>query len=481
MEIIKQKGFIKRSLLIGGIFLVLAIGGTGYLAIRYNETSKFISEAKQLGSEEKYREAINKLGLAQISNPLSIKTQEIDKEIENNEKLSGDKLKYDQGVESINKSDLQGAIDLLSELPESSFYYQKAQTKIEEAKRLILEGKLTQEEQARRLAEGKATEETSKSIAEQIARKSAEQVANNERLAKEEEQRKLVISNQQTEQEEKAKFLELARTNPLIEAIIKGELKFYIDPVPSYAGTGVSIAVDDIAGNFSSWRPYDGVSIRRVYDINDADLTISWIRDYGSGTLGQTIYRAHIKVGLGQNNCKGDWSAFDANTVKKILWHELGHSMGYGHSSNSNNVMYYQGDTHFEIDQQISEVVAGGYYYEIPVCGAGKYSYSFKTDNSFTGFNIFVLPPGQDAYEISGGGGHYYSGCGAENMHSYSGSCTVDSGAKIYIGNTSMVDAIRLSGKIIDMDTLSWPDMAWDQNAFQYDSNELAKIWKLFH
>ena len=495
MKVISQKGFIKYSLLISGVFLTFATVGAGYLAIKYSETSKFINEAKQLSSQENYSEAISKLGLAQISNPLGIKTQEINKELENNGKLSEDKIKYDKGVENIDKGDLQGAIDLLSELPENSFYYQKAQTKIEEAKRKIVEGDLAgektargeaeekalQEEQVRKVAEGKVTEETSKRIIEETARKNAEQEANSERLAKEEEQRKLEISNQQTKQEEKAKFLELARTNPLVEAIIKGELKFYIEPVPLYAGAGVSAAVDDVVINsFLSWNPY-GAPIKRVYSSNDADLTVSWVRDYGSGTLGQAIYRAHIKVGLGSNNCKGSWSAFDANTVKKILWHELGHSMGYGHSSNPNNIMYYQMDTRFEVDQQVSEVIPGSYYQTIPLCGAGEYSYSFETEDSSTGFDIFVLPSSQDASEISGGSGSYYIDCGAKNMHSFSGSCTVESGSKIYIGNISRMDAIQLSGKIIDMETVSWPDMTWDQNVFQYDSNELTKIWDLFH
>ncbi len=149
------------------------------------------------------------------------------------------------------------------------------------------------------------------------------------------------------------------RGGPIIKALISGELKFYIEPLPPYAGTGVSDAVDSVARNFSTYKQY-GASIRRVYDSRDADLMVSWVRDYGSEVTGQSIGRVHIKVGLGRNNCKGEWRAFDAKTVNKILWHELGHSMGYGHSSNPNNVMYYQTTTGLEVEQEISELIPAG-------------------------------------------------------------------------------------------------------------------------
>jgi len=97
------------------------------------------------------------------------------------------------------------------------------------------------------------------------------------------------------------------------------------------------------------------------------------------------------------------------------------------------------------------------------------------------GFETFVLSPGVDPKSFSGESGLFYVGCGKEGMHSYSGSCTVESGAKIYIGNTSLRNAIRLSGKIIDRNNPPWPDMTWDQNAFRYDSNELTKYWEFFH
>lgn len=158
---------------------ILGFAGIGYGAIYY-QTSKVIQNAQQLTNEEKYDEALNKLSLAQVSwtvQKLSVNKQKIADEIDKNKQLSEDETKYNQGVDELNAGDSQETIDLLSELPEESFYYQKAQTKIEEAKRKIVEGELSAETTAKLAAEAKAKqEELEKNIkAQQLSQKEAEE------------------------------------------------------------------------------------------------------------------------------------------------------------------------------------------------------------------------------------------------------------------------------------------------------------------
>ena len=105
---------------------------------------------------------------------------------------------------------------------------------------------------------------------------------------------------------------------------------------------------------------------------------------------------------------------------------------------------------------------------------------SFKSDNSYTGFDLFVIPPGVDSKSISRGKGRAYVGCGEEAVVRYSGSCNVDSGAKIYIANNSLSSAIRLEGEIVNTTSPPWPDMNWDGSAFQYDTAGLTRYRKLF-
>ena len=144
------------------ICFVLAITGAGYGAIEYNKLFKLINEANDLAGEEKYSEANEKLKFTQnnwLVNVFGIKKHEINIEIEKNIKLDEDKLKYLEGITQINNGNLETAIDLLSKFQESSFYYQKAQTKIEEARRKILESQLSKEKIDRKIAEAKASQE----------------------------------------------------------------------------------------------------------------------------------------------------------------------------------------------------------------------------------------------------------------------------------------------------------------------------------
>ena len=325
-----------------------------------------------------------------------------------------------------------------------------------------------QQAQARIAAETRAAEADS-------ARRLAEWMVAQERSANVALQQEM--SAEQT-QAEKARVLEMAKTHPMIQAIVSGEIRFYIEPLPRYAADETSLAVDNIAVSLASWHPF-GTSFRRVYDAGHADLTVGWIKDYGPHTLGESIFRGHIKVGLGTNNCRGEWRGFDPATVKKILWHELGHSMGYGHSHDPGNVMYSTLSTRFAVDHQIERVIAGGWLYTTPLCDAGTFSYSFETTERGMRFDIAVLPPGTDRMAFSGGRGRSYAGCGRERVATYSDSCTVANGAVVYIANSSFDEAIRINGTIVHQNQPPRTDMAWDPGAFTYNRKDLKSYQDL--
>ena len=155
--------------------------------------------------------------------------------------------------------------------------------------------------------------------------------------------------------------------------------------------------------------------------------------------------------------------------------------MGYGHSNDPDNVMYATTDTRYEVDHIISEVIAGNWYQTIPLCNARKYWYTLESDDVYKGFTLRVLPPGSDPNLVSRGRANVYTNCGAAGMVSFSDSCTVARGSKIYIENDQQYQAIRISGEIIDTTTTTWPDMEWDFEAYQYDTYDLDHYWDLFH
>ena len=171
-----QKSFIQ---IIIPIVIILFGSGIAFGVIYFNNSS-LIKEAKRLTEGEQYEEAINKLQLAQASfivEKLTLNKQKIASEINENEQKLKDKSRYEQGLNEFDKNNWQGSINILSGLPESSFYYQKAQTKIEEAKRKMVEGELSKETTAKLAAEAKANqEELEKNIKEQqLSQKEAEE------------------------------------------------------------------------------------------------------------------------------------------------------------------------------------------------------------------------------------------------------------------------------------------------------------------
>jgi len=455
-------GFIQTPILIVIVAGALLAGGGGATYWGYRNVSDTIATAEQLSIDGNHTDAIARLEDANnnwLVRIVGIKEDVISGSLSEFNKRVEDRSVYDSALTKIEEKDFQAAIDLLIGIPEGSFYYQNSQLKIAQLEKALLEGELE---------------------IERIAKEAAERRVVTEKAAKEEQQRQTAIQTQRADEEEKAKYIELARTNPAIKALIAGELKFYIEPLPYYAGDGVSDTIDGVADIIDGWTLY-GADIKHVSSPSDADITVSWIRDYGSHTLGESIFRAHLKVGLGQTNCLGDWRAFDKSTVGKIFVHEFGHSIGYGHTNDSNNIMYPELVRRFDVEQEIEDVIAAGWYLALPLCESGEYFYSFDTGDVYDGFNLFVLPPGTSASEASAGTGQYYPGCSAEEMSRFSEYCTVGYGSTIYIENNNLYTAIRIDGEITNLDQPSTPDFLWPEDAYQYDDAEINKIWDLFH
>ena len=300
------------------------------------------------------------------------------------------------------------------------------------------------------------------------------------------QQRELESQEKELEQLERAQIEEMVKTNPLVSGLIDGQLRFYIEPVPDYAASKVKVGVTRFSDELENYQFYTNVKFKRVYNLDDAHIQISWIKNYGSHVLGESIFKSVVKVGLGSDNCYGDWQPFDAPTVLKIFWHELGHSMGFGHSNDPNNILYYKTDTKFVTDYDETLALGEGEYYTLPFCNGGTMQYQVSSEDQYNGFYVYVLPPETDSKNfIELGVGQYYPNCSTENlMTKYGETCNVPAGAKLVIYNLDdplNFDVMRIDTKIINLNERKVPDLKWDISQFEYDEAWLNQIWNMYH
>ena len=500
---------------IAGIALVCCVA-TIYSFMAYRDVVNKITASEEFTDLEDYGRAITILESAKASwivKSFGVKREIIDELSTAVATREVDGTHLEDGID-VGIDDLSDGISKLSEIARDSHYFDQAQIKIgefrikflerdlntandkkriaeEEIERLLISNKalettLSEETESKIEAESAATLANKRADQEAAAKRSAQQqAAEQEEIAQEEAAAKRLAQQQAAaqaalaEQREKDRILVLANTHPMIQAVVSGELKFYFEPLPWYAATGVSAGVEEIAQSLSEWDSYNA-TMRRVYFASDADLVVAWVKDYGTHVLGESIYKSHIKVGLGTENCQSDWMAFDPNTVKKVLWHEIGHSMGYSHSPDPTNVMYYLTSTHFYVEQDISESIASGWYMTFPLCGLGEYWYSFESDSTYEGFDIYVLPPGAGAAAVYSGDGLVYADCGAAGIANYRNSCNVDYGASIYISPTHYYNGVTVTGEVIALDEPVWPVMTWDESVFEYEDSDLLYYHDLF-
>ena len=273
----------------------------------------------------------------------------------------------------------------------------------------------------------------------------------------------------------------MAQTNPLIRSIIDGKINFYVEAIPYYAADGVKEEVKSLTDWMDSTPTWN-----QVYNKASADLYIGWIRDYGHKALGITYSKNTIEVGLGTQTCTGDWAPFNDNTVYHVLWHEVGHSMGYDHSLDQNNIMYKNFPQQFYPDFEKNIFLADGVYQPLAFCKGGSYAYTITTDSQYSGFDVNVLPPEQDVQEFIDEGGLHYPSCSADFMVLFSKECDVAGGVNnfstLVIHNNQNSgapgEAINIDVKIIDLSPFWLPELAWDEKAFQYDQEFLDLVAK---
>ena len=273
---------------------------------------------------------------------------------------------------------------------------------------------------------------------------------------------------EQIKAQEQSTLYILASTNPLLKQIMTGEITFFAEPVPYYAAPGVETGVENILNGFNNWK-----GVKRVYERPGADIKINWVKEFSPG-LGGQHWQSHVQVGLGWTTYYGKWQPFTSHSVQQVLWHEIGHAMGYGHSSDQNNIMMGKGLEKFFYNEYEDDIfLRDGSYSSIKFYRGGQYSFQLNGNSESSGFRFYVITPETDAREfISEGIGKHYPDCTSSGTWvSYGKTCNVAKGSKLVLYNPSD------NGEHINVDVLTrytgsktTYDMTWDKNALKESS-----------
>ncbi|MFZ8937117.1 MAG: matrixin family metalloprotease, partial [Nitrosopumilaceae archaeon] len=138
--------------------------------------------------------------------------------------------------------------------------------------------------------------------------------------------------------------------DPLYEVIDDAYLihyKVFINDQP----TGLPLDhVSTLQDSFAFWEKQEltindkiaRVDFEVIQNKHDANIWITWVvRDLGEGVLGHAhLGKGVVEVTLGDYSCDGSFQLYDVTSVKQIMTHELGHSIGLPHIEDPSNIMY---------------------------------------------------------------------------------------------------------------------------------------------
>lgn len=133
----EEKSFIEIATLATILLTIFTAGIIGYGVSGYYKVSQLMGQAEELTKEERYQEAAAKLEQAQkewLVKSLKINDQQVGNLIYKNNKLEEDKSNYNQGLKEFENGNWEETVTMMSRIAGNSFYYQNAQSKIEEAK-----------------------------------------------------------------------------------------------------------------------------------------------------------------------------------------------------------------------------------------------------------------------------------------------------------------------------------------------------------
>ena len=136
-------------------------------------------------------------------------------------------------------------------------------------------------------------------------------------------------------------------TYEIIDEVYIIKYKVYINQQP------IGLPLDHVStlkNTFEFWESQElktnNQKAKIIFEITkskeDANVWVTWVvRNIGEGVLGHAhLGKGVVEVTLGDYRCDGSFQLYDIESVKTIMTHELGHSIGLPHTNDQENIMY---------------------------------------------------------------------------------------------------------------------------------------------
>ena len=209
---------------------------------------------------------------------------------------------------------------------------------------------------------------------------------------------------------------------------------YYVDSYPSWFPNAKQVVQNGI--NF--WEnAIPGINFVPVYSEREfatkdisRSILIDFVKEFGREHVGHAIDGWFIEVGMGDSDCTGTWTPYSINYASSIAAHEIGHTLGFDHVNDPQNIMYPTAlNTEYGVIEYTTNLTSG-YAYFAPVCTI-KYSSTFdwhvSSDDPVYGFDAYFVPSinEMEKWEQNQNFDYYSSsGCSKNNMISVGGTCS---------------------------------------------------------